>query len=81
MTNTKPKYVFREETTDWGPIDVYGNSSAQNHIYVFANKLMVGYVKRGTKKVYWTEKPSRQWSPSRRTFRYLSAIEIEDIET
>ena len=75
----RSKYVFREETTDWGPVDVYGNSVAQNHIYVFENKLMIGYVKRNTKKVVWTKGPSRQWSPKGRTFRYLKDSEISEL--
>jgi len=74
----KRKLVFREETTEWS-VDVYGQRCAQNHIYVFENKQLIGYVKNGTKKVHWMKSPSRQWSPKGRTFRYLKDSEVSEL--
>lgn len=68
------KLKFREEITVWDKAP-----NTPNHIYVFDNKVLVGYVKRGTTKIVWM-KPSRQWSARGRKFRYLNPLEIAMLE-
>lgn len=65
--------TFRREITEWA------DPQPPNHIYIFRNKKLVGYVPSGSKTAEFFSRPSVHWSPSKRKFQYLKKKEIDEL--
>lgn len=65
--------VIRQEITEWA------EPATPNHIYIFRNKKLIGYVPQGSKDAFYFSRPSVHWSPSKRKFKYLSKKEIAEL--